>query len=56
MAKPYPLASFTSRKGKTRTHALQDLLVRENRVGGREMEAVVRDDVTRSAKDQLSAG
>ena len=56
MAKPGPLASFASRRGKTRAHALQDLLVRENRVGGREMGAVVRDGVTRGAKDLLSAG
>jgi hypothetical protein len=56
VAKPYPLASFASRRGKTRAHALNDLLVRDNRVGGREMGAVVRDDVTPGVKDMLSAG
>jgi len=35
---------------------VEDLLVREHRVGGGEMGAVVHDDVTRDAKDLLSAG
>jgi hypothetical protein len=35
---------------------MKDLLVRENRVGGREIGAVVRDGVTSGAKDLLSAG
>src|SRR6266511_1030343 len=35
---------------------VKDLLVRENRLGGREIGAVVRDDVNRGAKDMLSAG
>jgi hypothetical protein len=34
VAKPGPLASFASRRGKTRAHAWQDLLVREHRLGG----------------------
>lgn len=56
VAKLCPLASFASRRGKTRAHQLQDLLVHENRVGGREMGAMVRGGVTRGAKDLLSAG
>jgi hypothetical protein len=35
---------------------VNDLLVSENRVGDREIGAVVRGGVTRGAKDMLSAG